>query len=640
MTFSRFRLSCWTAIVTLASTLTLPNLQAQSAGVASDPSIFAPLTLPPAPSATRLANGAPGPKYWQNRADYDLQAVLDTVTKTVQGSMVMRYTNNSPNTLDVIWMQTEQNRLRPDSGAASDPSNPPYGDVIEQFTQLVKGKSVPVQLEDHKAETKVTLASPLRPGATATFIVKWHFLVPPPERRLGRRMGRRESLYEIAQWYPRVNVYDDVKGWNTEPYLGDSEFFLDYGNYTLSVTLPSNYIVAATGTLDNPSDVLTPAEIARRNTAAHADSIVHIVTAQELSDGSAHLKHDGMVTWKFTAKNVRDAVWCTAPDYQWDATSWKGILAQSYYEPSTASVWEDGADQARMSIQEYSERWFPYPYPQVSVVEGPVGGMEYPMLSMDGAADTKEGLYGVITHEVGHNWFPMIVGSNERVHTWMDEGFNTFINTFSDARRYPQNGNQEQRATPAIRWIGQQMASGQDAPLETGEVIGNAGGQYEKTGGVLEILYRDVMGPEAFDKGFKMYIQRWAYKHPTPMDFFRTMDNAAGHKLDWFWREWFLEAPRFDQAIDSVNVTTEGGSAKVTVVYGNHAGGVMPILARFTFSDGTTQDVKEPVDVWRANGTRYVKSYTFAGKSVKQIALDPDKHFIDADRTNNSWTAK
>jgi hypothetical protein len=400
--------------------------------------------------------------------------------------------------------------------------------------------------------------------------------------------------------------------------------------------------------------VLTATEIARLAKAAKSDTVIHIITAAELQSGAARPKKDGVLTWKFHAKNIRDVVWCASPEFQWDATSWHGILAQSYYPsdpPVAAGVWADGADQARMSIQEYSERWFPYPYPQISVVGGPVGGMEYPMLSMEGLIRTeaarkirgtlKRTLYYVITHEVGHNWFPMIVGSNEHLHSWMDEGFNTFISaTFSEARRYPDGGDQMARAQAELKVLRESIASKSDGALELGQDIGNAGDPYHKTAAVLQMLRQDVMGPTLFDKGFRTYIRRWAYKHPTPADFFRSMNDAAGRNLDWYWREWFLSAPKFDQSIDSVSSTTRGREVNVRVVYGNKAAGVMPLLVRFTFSDGTTQDYKYPAEVWAANGKTYTVSYTFTGKTVAKIVLDPDQHLIDIDATNNSWVAK
>ena len=613
--------SCyWTAIATVATILALPNLRAQSAG-ASDTSIFAPLTLPPAPSAVRLANGAPGPKYWQNRADYDIQATLDTGTQTVRGSMTLRYTNNSPDALPILWIQTEQ-----------DPN-----EQIQQFTQSVHGKFVPLTLENHNTETKVTLAEPIKPGTTVEFHVQWSFVIRPGEG--GGRMGRDGMRYQIAQWYPRVNVYDDAKGWNTEPYTTGAEFYLEYGDYTLAVTVPAGYIMAATGTLDNPQEVLTATEIARLAQARTADTVIHVITAAELANGSARPTHEGMLTWKWHAKNVRDAVWAAAPAFRWDATHWKGVLTQAFFPDSTAVSWDEAADMVRTSIQEYSDHWFPYPYPQATVVQGPITGMEYPMISWIPFFPGKPRLYYSITHEVGHNWFPMIVGSNERMHAWMDEGFNQFINSFAEARRYPENGSQEARTQAYIREIGQSIVAGSDEQLETGQVTGNGGAEYTKTAGILEMLRANVLGPELFDKALRIYVQRWAYKHPTPQDFFRTMNDVGGHNLDWFWREWFLETPKFDQAIDSVHVTPSANGTHVTVVYQNKQRGVIPLLVRFTFSDSTTKDVTYPADIWK-NGAIYSASYDFPEKTVKQIVIDPTRQFVDVDRTNNKWTAQ
>ncbi len=604
-----------------------------------DTSIFAALDIAPAPGVYRSADGTPGPKYWQNRADYDLKATIEDSTGTVRGAMVMRYTNHSPNALDVIWVQTEQNAFRQELVAEPGDSSAPhtFGDVIDHFTQIVGGQSLPVQLEDHKTETKVTLREPLKPGQTAIFDVAWHFLVPSGVPR----MGREGSLYQIAQWYPRVNVYDDVKGWNIEPYLTEGEFFLEYGDFTLEVTVPATYVVVATGTLDNPADVLTPAERTRLAQASATDTVVHIVTAAELASGVAHLKRTGMATWKFHATNVRDMVFAASPEYLWDATSWKGVLANAYYRPNTTDAWSDVADMARMSIQEYSERWFPYPYPQISVAEGPVpGGMEYPMLSFDGTFP-KFIQYLVITHEVGHNWFPMIVGSNERMHAWMDEGVNSFINTFSEARRYPEQGDQTARGNQKRAIVQEHVAGGQDLQVDVPAdgAPNNQYSAYDKPAGVLQLLRRDVMGPERFDQGLRTYIRDWAYKHPAPQDFFRAMNRAAGRRLDWFWREWFFETPGFDQAIDSVSQTTKGDTTHITVAYGNRSRGVLPLLVQFTFSDGTTQDVTYPADIWMANSTRYVVSYTFLKKTVTQILLDPGQHLVDANISNNLWAA-
>jgi len=454
-------------------------------------------------------------------------------------------------------------------------------------------------------------------------------------------MGREGSLYELAQWYPRVCVYDDLRGWNTEPYLGQGEFYLEYGDYNLSVTVPAGYIVAATGALANPTEVLTPTQIARLAQAAKSEKTVQIVKQDELSSGSARLRKTGTATWHFAAKNVRDAVWAASPEYMWDASSWNGHMAYAYYRPSATETWKDAADMARMSIQEYSERWFPYPYPQITAVEGPISGMEYPMVAMENKSKDQYDLYNVVTHEIGHMWFPMIVGSNERMHMWQDEGFNTFINYFSEARRYPDKGTYEARVQHDRDQVIEYMQHNAEEPLEINpdRIDPNLLGEnaYVKTAVGLAQLRDEILGPQAFDEAFREYARRWAFKHPAPADFFKTMEDVSGKRLDWFFREWVLENPHFDQAVDTVIHKQVGDIDSVLVAFTNHARGVLPIRARFTFSDGSKQDVNYPAEVWSTNTSVYVRVFGFKGKKLAKVELDPDKRIVDIDRANNTW---
>jgi hypothetical protein len=617
-----------------------------------DTSIFAPLPSRPG-NMFRSASGMPGPKYWQQRADYDLKATIDTAAKRVNGSMILRYTNNSPDTLRYIWFQTEQNAFRSNSlnsyifppASRFGANNFEGGDVIEHFDELSGPATKPVHkalaLRDNETVTRVDLTTPLAPGQTATFDVAWHFNVP---EHGADRMGRDGSLYEIAQWYPRVNVYDDLRGFNTEPYLGQGEFYLEYGDYTLEVTVPAGYIVAATGTLENPRDVLSPAEIARLGQAAKSDQTVNIISQAELKSGTARPKGSGMLTWKFRSKNVRDEVFAASPDYIWDASSWNGHMAYAYYRPSAIDTWKDAADMSRMSIQEYSERWYPYPWPQISAVEGPISGMEYPMLAMENKSADKYDLYNVVTHEIGHMWYPMLVGSNERIHFWQDEGFNTFINYFSEARRFPEKGDYTARVrADREQAVERFMKAGLDQPLEIGadriapQILGE--NAYVKTAVGLSLLREEILGPVAFDDAFREYTRRWAYKHPTPEDFYKTVEDASGRRLDYFWREWFLENPHFDQAIDTVVQRQVGGIDSVAVRFANRARGVLPIHARFTFDDGSKQDFDYPAEVWSTNTSFYLRRYGFDGKKVAKIELDPDHRLVDINRANNVWPA-
>ncbi|HEY0777308.1 MAG TPA: M1 family metallopeptidase, partial [Gemmatirosa sp.] len=497
-----------------------PLLDARRRGV-GDTSIFAPLNEVAPPNAFRDASGAPGARYWQNRADYDIRATLDTGAKTLAGELRLRYTNHSPDTLRFVWMQVEQNAFTDSSlNAYVYPQASRFGargfeggDVVTRFDQVTQGGARRA-LSTRVAGTvmKVDLAEPLAPGRQTTFDVAWHFRIP---EHGADRMGREGSLYELAQWYPRVCVYDDVRGWNVEPYLGQGEFYLEYGDFTYAVTLPAGYVVAGTGTLENPRDVLTPAEIGRLARAHTSATPVAITTLDELRSGAARPRTSGTLTWRFAAHNVRDVAWTASPEYLWDASSWEGILAQAYYRPSAAELWRDAADQSRMSIQEYSERWYRYPYPQISAVEGPVSGMEYPMLAMEARSSDKYDLYNVVTHEIGHNWFPMIVGSNERVHMWQDEGFNTFINLFSEARRYPERGDQLKRAAQERAEVQGAMAAGFDRPVDVPpdrinpQLLGLAA--YVKPSVALQTLRQEILGPAAFDDAFRTYIRRWAF---------------------------------------------------------------------------------------------------------------------------------
>ncbi len=617
-----------------------------------DTSLFAPLNLPNG-NIYRSGDGSPGPKYWEQRADYDLHGTLDTAAKALRGEMTLRYTNNSPDTLRFVWFQVEQNAFK--NGSLNSyvfPAESRFGarnfeggDFIDRFNQVAggakgaKGTGVPLKTRVEGTVMKVDLATALPPGQTTTFDVAWHFNVP---EHGADRMGRDGALYELAQWYPRVCVFDDLRGWNTEPYLGQGEFYLEYGDYNLSVTVPAGYIVAATGMLQNAAEVLTPTEISRLAQAAKSETPIHIITEDELKSGAARPKSaTGMVTWRFAAHNVRDAVWAASPDYMWDASSWQGHMAFAYYRPSAIEPWKDAADMSRMSINEYSERWFQYPYPQISAVEGPISGMEYPMLAMEDRNPDKYSLYNVVTHEIGHMWYPMIVGSNERMHMWQDEGFNTFINYFSEARRFPEKGSYDERVAHDRREVEAYMQHNVDVPLEVQpdriEPMLLGENAYVKTAVGLGLLRDEILGPAAFDDAFREYTRRWAFKHPSPADFYRTMENVSGRRLDWFFREWFIENPHFDVAVDSVRQKQVGDIDSVQVFYGNHARGVLPLHARFTFSDGSTENFDYPAEIWSTDEVNYDRLYGFKGKKITKIELDPDKRSMDTDRSNNVW---
>ena len=620
-----------------------------------DTSPFRRLALP-TPTLLREGSGAPGPQYWQQRADYVIRATLDTVAHTISGRETLRYTNSSPDTLRYLWLQVDQNIYRTDSrGAAINPTDARFagagfvgGYTIESFGEVLAGPRTargpttrvePLHTTVNGTMLRAELDRPLGPGRTITLDVAYHFQVPEHgSDRMGRKQYPGGWLYEVAQWYPRMAVYDDVRGWNTEQYLGQGEFYLEYGDFDVAITVPRRYVVAATGTLLNPAEVLTATQRERLARAIRSDSGVAIITRTEA--GTPATRPAGAaptLTWRFTAKNVRDVAWAAAPNLIWDASGWNGILMQAYYPPEANPDWSNAIGMVRHSIKHYSEKWFPYPYPTAINIAGPVGGMEYPMIVFCGDRASGRGLFGVTTHELGHEWFPMTVGSNERLYAWMDEGFNTFINIYSNRAFYHDTASG--RAT--IDGWSQYAASGQDIPPMLaadhipGDLLGNA--EYGKPAIGLFVLRQSILDDSTrFDAAFREYIRRWAFKHPTPADFFRSMEDGLGEDLSWFWRGWFYRNDVVDQAVDSAVVRPDSTGQKIARVYLSSPGPLpMPIELRLTYAGGATEDVGLPVEAWfLGNGYVYEKP---VNADLVRVEVDPSHHFPDVRRVNNLW---
>jgi hypothetical protein len=631
------------------------NLQPALKPPVADTGIFSPIPLPQ-PTPVRSADGAPGSGYWQQRADYTITATLDTAARRITGTEQIRYTNNSPDTLRFVWMQLDQNLFRPGSvGSLLFPAESRFGGAgfaggfdIATFTQTAtaaraagRGRkaakpaaAAPLRFRVDDTMMYVDLATPIPPGGTTTLDLAYAFNVP---EHGADRMGRDGSLYEIAQWYPRMAVYDDVRGWNTDPYLGQGEFYLEYGDFDYEVTVPAGYIVAGSGTLQNPEQVLTPVQRSRLAAAVNSDSTMAIVTPEELASGAARPRRDGMLTWRFRAERVRDVAWAASPEYRWDASGWDGILAQAYYRSSADATWKDAAKMSRYSILEYSKRWYRYAYPQISAVEGPVSGMEYPMVAMEARGDDLEDLYNVVTHEIGHMWYPMMVGSNERRYAWMDEGFNTFINTFSEEDYWKRDDSDVRRHETRFVTSLDQTATAQPimTPANRYRTTNNLGSlAYMKPSIVLLALRNKVLGAEVFDTAFREYTRRWAFKHPQPADFFRTMEEVSGRDLAWFWRSFFYTTAALDQSVETVAEGPDGG-ALVTIR--SLGAAVMPVELELGFADGTRQLVKLPVEIWYG-GNRYVYGVE-AGKQVVSARVNPDGRFPDVVSSNDAWTA-
>jgi hypothetical protein len=604
--------------------------------VADDPFASADAIADPAPNRVRGADGRPGPDYWQQRADYTIAATLDTATQAVRGTVSIRYTNNSPDTLRWLWLQLDQNLYRTGSkGAMLYPADSRWGvrgfeGGYELRNLTVNGHPASGKVDD--TMMRIDLETPLAPkGGVATIASEFSFRVP---EHGSDRMGRDGTLYEIAQWYPRMAVYDDVRGWNTDPYLGQGEFYLEYGNIDYAVTAPAGYTIAGSGVLQNPAEVLSAEQRTRLARAAKAEQVIPIITREEAQARPTA----GTKTWRFRAENVRDVAWAGAPDFRWDATSWNGILTQAYYQfAKTGRAWEQGAEQTQWTIRTYSQLFLPYPYPQATSVAGPVGGMEYPMFVMVGygSNDDPTTVFGTIDHEHGHEWFPMIVGSNERRYAWQDEGFNTYINAFSNERRYP--------ATSAWAGYVQNWRTATDggiaSPLMTPPdridpaALGAIG--YRKPGAVMLALRNHVVGAEAFDQAMREYVRRWAFKHPTPGDFFRTVENVTGQDLAWYWRAFWYTDDVLDIAVDSASMREQDGQALAVIALHRNSSIPFPVELRLRFADGSTQDVRVPVEIW-TKGDRVEATVPVKG-SVTGVRLWPDPSVPDWNSANDSW---
>lgn len=623
----------WSALAALSAFAAFPALGQSVA----DTSPFRPLALP-APNAYRAADGRPGPDYWQQRVDYVIAATFDAERNVLEGRETIRYTNDSPLPLPDLWLFLDQN-ICARSSVTNRLNQPPLRFQETEFdfsclgfaggmtVESVRSEGRELAREETGTTMRVDLPAPLTPGATVTLEIAWRF--PIPEYGAGR-MGWDGSLYEIAWWYPRLAVYDDVRGWNHDPFIGAGEFYLDYGRFEVSLTLPARFVVAATGTLQNPEQVLTAAQRQRLAAAQRSDTVVAVIGAAEAGRPGTRPTTAGTLTWRFAADSVRDFAFAAAPDFRWDAVGWDGVLIQTLYRPG-APMWDEAIRMARHSIEHFSERLYRYPYPHATVIEGPIAGMEYPMIVFV-AGPTRENLHFTLMHELGHEWYPMVVGSNERLYPWMDEGFNTFIDIEASEDYFRGTAYGDTVGRMQLNIYPQHAIPGQEQPLSTRPVESRDlfWTAYQKPALMMNLLRYEVLGKERFDRAFRAYTAAWAFKHPTPADFFRMMRNETGMDLDWFWRGWLYTTARLDQAVDSV--TTWPDSAAIHL--SNRGTMVMPAELALTFAAGRTETVRLPVDMWNL-GSRF--TYRVRGGGLREVVLDPREVMPDGDRSNNRW---
>jgi hypothetical protein len=665
---SRVKTLCASLLV--AASLAPSALHAQTPAPPYDPlQTFAPLTLPDPVNAYRSSDGAPGPHYWQNRADYNLHAQIDTATKTLTGTEVITYTNNSPDTLSSLWLNLEQNIYRKDAraGAFSGGSRRAAGshntegyllDSVEVQPLVGAKTKATTVVSDTRLQIQLPETHRLPHGGKIHILIHYHYTIPGTwGGRTSWDAYKQGDIYDLAQWYPRMCVYDDLRGWDTQPYLGN-EFYLEYGHFDYFVTVPSNFLVSGSGELVNGAEVLSKTEISRLAQARHSDKTVFIRTADEATAAAA-AKPTTTKTWHFAMDDTRDVSFTASPAFLWDAARMNipaGVgkpahtaLAQSVYPIDCAGpdAWGRSTEYLKDSVERFSARWYPYPWPNAVSVAGPTSGMEYPGIVFDGPDEKGKVLFFITAHEIGHTWFPMIVGSNERRDAWIDEGFNTFIDTFeSDDFNHGEYGpKRDGEYAPGGGYPADEIAAviaDPNAPpiLTRADAIREKYRHpitYFKSAEGLVLLREDILGHERFDFAFRKFIADWAFKHPSPSDFFREMESSGGEDLSYFWRGWYFNNWKLDFAITSaeyVDKTNPTKGLQVTVV--NRGQLVLPSTLRVELANHTHIDLAVPAETWMQN-TSHVFTISLSGPAVS-VTIDPDHAIPDGDRSNNSLT--
>jgi len=727
-------------------------------------------TILPTPNEYRTASGAPGPKYWQQRCDYDITCEIDEPNLRLNGKETITYYNNSPDQLTYLWIQLDENQhsLKDNSGYQN--SNPMqtrmgeasfeaaptvdrYGDKILKVTD---GTGKPLQFTINKTMMRIELPQILKPGQQFVFKIDWYYYISD-RINMGGRGGYEyfpedgNHLFTMTQWYPRLCVYSDFQGWQNHQFVGSGEFALTFGNFKVAMTVPSDHVVLGTGQCQNYAAVLSAAEMKRWNTAQTAKDVTEIVTLNEAT-AKEKTKSTAKKTWVFKADMVRDFAWTSSRKFIWDAmpvtVEGKKVMCMSAYGKEAYNLYRKFSTKVvAHTIKSYSKFTIPFPYPVAQSIEA-ANGMEYPMICFNNGRCEKDGTYsegtkyamlGVVIHEVGHNFFPMIINSDERQWTWMDEGLNSFVEYLTEElydNKYPVSKG------PAYKIVDyMKLPKDQLEPIMTNSenIIQFGPNAYSKPATGLNILRETIMGRDLFDYAFKEYARRWAFKHPTPADLFRTMEDASGEDLDWYWRGWFYNTDPCDISLDSVKwavlSTEEAGNAggfgggrrnggggnrnfgqglakpmvnpfediskirnredkkivfatdadlslrdfywkydrglvkvdttmsqasvppaapdtfttaqKIAIAgnknvyelsFSNKGGLVMPIIIEWTYKDGTKEVERIPVQVWRKNEYKVVKTF-IKDKEVASIKLDPMRETADINENNNTWPA-
>lgn len=595
----------------------------------------------------RTASGNPGQEYWQNGADYAMEVELDDQNNTITGKVQITYHNNSPEPLNFVWIHLEQNRFSPDSRGALTTPIQGYrfdGDLDGGYTitnvssETGKSKSNRYLITDTRMQ--VFFDEPIAPkGGVAKIAMNFSYNIPGKGLdRMGRLDVEKGTVFSMAQWYPRVAVFDDVLGWNTEPYLGAGEFYLGYGDFDYKVTVPYDHIVVGSGALQNEREVL-PAELMKRMREAEAsDKTVFIIKPEEVGNTRiTRPKQNGKITWHFKMENTRDVAFATSKGFIWDAArinlpDGKKAIAQSAYpiESYGDNAWERSTEYTKASVEYYSETLYPYPYPAAVNVASNVGGMEYPGLSFCSSKSKGQRLWGVTDHEFGHMWFPMIVGTDEKKYAWMDEGMTTYINYYSTQAF--NNGEYSPRLSRdlLLNWL----KNPNREPIATHPDVTQSNNlgmtAYWKPGYGFIMLRDYIIGAERFDNALRSYVNAWAFKHPQPNDLFNHIENVTGENLSWFWKHWFYTNDNIDLAIE--NVTSVGDDYLLTFI---NKGFPFPLKFEVTYEDGSKERKELPVEIWQ-RGNRWIYLLE-TDKKLSRIEIDPDQIVPDVDLINNVW---
>lgn len=605
----------------------------------------------------RSASGKPGPEYWQNQANYTIEAAFDTSTHQLKGTVKIDYINNSPDELDALWLQMDQNILKPGSrrnqfanpGLPADSSK---GYRIESINLSAEGewKALP-----RGTRMQIRLTQPLQSGEKIQISIAYSYTLEAKGGggRSGIMKADGEEIYQFSYWYPRMCVYDDVRGWNTLPFIGGGEMYLDYGTIDYRLTVPSDQVVVSSGELINAGEILNQKTLKRLEKARQSDETVFIRKADEV-DEPVTRSNAATTTWHFKMENTRDVAWAMSAGSIWDAArinlpNGGQALAQSVYPLKSTKEgrgWSRSTEMLKASVEDFSNKWYIYPYSTATGVAGTVGGMEFPALAFNHWSVEPDILYLLASHEIGHTWFPMIVGSNERRHPFMDEGFNTFIDIYAEAdfnegefapkrdgEYAPGGGNPADEIVDVI-----------EACMGGSTLMTPADGMdykyvhplaYFKSAFGLVLLREVILGRDKFDYAFRKYIAHWAYKHPRPEDFFRAMDNGSGEDLTWFWNGWYYHNWQLDQSIASVEYTEGDKKKGIDISVENKDQMVMPIPVSVEEKNGSIHEFQVPVEVWNYGKT--ARFHVNTTSEIERIVLDPKKELPDTNRENNTW---